>query len=155
MAGKPPRRYCMNNHVLLNAIAAAVLGGITALVFIAFSADLMSNLGFHLKSTLLFSWLFAVLVPTPEAFSAFSAALSKRLQRSINICLGPALSTIGLTVPAVLAIGMITSRDAELGLIQQETVLLVVTLFVSGMTFGGDGAMSFTAWGTSYSSSPT
>lgn len=81
--------------------------------------------------------LIAVLVLTPEGLSAFSAALSNRLQRSINICLGSALSTIGLTVPAVLAIGMITGRDTELGLTQQETVLLVLTLFVSGMTFGG------------------
>ena len=81
--------------------------------------------------------LIAVLVLTPEGLSAFSAALSNRLQRSINICLGSALSTIGLTVPAVLAIGMITGRDAELGLTGQETVLLVLTLFVSGMTFGG------------------
>jgi Ca2+:H+ antiporter len=40
-------------------------------------------------------------------------------------------------VPAVLAIGMITGRDAELGLTGQETVLLVLTLFVSGTTFGG------------------
>jgi Ca2+:H+ antiporter len=81
--------------------------------------------------------LIAVLVLTPEALSALSAALSNRLQRSINICLGSALSTIGLTVPAVLAIGMITGRDAELGLTQQETVLLVLTLFVSSLTFGG------------------
>ena len=81
--------------------------------------------------------LIAILVLTPEGMSAFSAALSNRLQRSINICLGSALSTIGLTVPAVLAIGMFTGRDAELGLTQQETVLLVLTLFVSGMTFGG------------------
>ena len=81
--------------------------------------------------------LIAVLVLTPEGLSALSAALANRLQRSINICLGSALSTIGLTVPAVLAIGMITGRDAELGLTQLETVLLVLTLFVSGMTFGG------------------
>jgi Ca2+:H+ antiporter len=81
--------------------------------------------------------LTAVLVLTPEGLSAFSAALSNRLQRSINICLGSTLSTIGLTVPAVLAIGMVTGRDAELGLTGQETVLLVLTLFVSGMTFGG------------------
>lgn len=81
--------------------------------------------------------LIAVLVLTPEGLSALSAALSNRLQRSINICLGSALSTIGLTVPAVLAIGMLTGRDAVLGLTEQETVLLVLTLFVSGLTFGG------------------
>ncbi len=62
--------------------------------------------------------LIAVFMLTQEALSAFSAALSNRLQRTINICLGSALSTIGLIVPAVLAIGMITGRDAELGLTQ-------------------------------------
>ena len=81
--------------------------------------------------------LIALLVLPPEGLTPFSAALSNRLQRAVNVCLGSALSTIGLTVPAVLLIGMIAGRDVHLGLTDQETVLLVLTLFVSGLTFGG------------------
>jgi Ca2+:H+ antiporter len=81
--------------------------------------------------------LIALLVLAPEALTAFHAALANRLQRAVNVCLGSALSTIGLTIPAVLLIGMVTGRDVHLGLTGTETVLLVLTLFISGLTFGG------------------
>jgi len=81
--------------------------------------------------------LIAILVLAPEGLTAFNAALANHLQRAVNVCLGSALATIGLTIPAVLAIGLITGRDVELGLTQVETVLLILTLFVSGLTFGG------------------
>ncbi|MHA1133278.1 MAG: calcium:proton antiporter [Alphaproteobacteria bacterium] len=81
--------------------------------------------------------LIAILVLAPEALTAFHAALANRLQRAVNVCLGSALSTIGLTIPAVLLIGMVTGRDVHLGLTGTETVLLVLTLFISGLTFGG------------------
>ncbi len=79
----------------------------------------------------------AILVLAPEGLTAFYAALANHLQRAVNVCLGSALSTIGLTIPAVLMIGLVTGRDVHLGLTQVETVLLVLTLFVSGLTFGG------------------
>jgi Ca2+:H+ antiporter len=81
--------------------------------------------------------LIAVLVLLPEGLTAFRAALDDRLQRSVNVCLGSALATIGLTVPAVLAVGLITGREVHLGLDPVETTLLILTLFVSGLTFGG------------------
>lgn len=81
--------------------------------------------------------LIAVLVLSPEGLTAFRAALANRLQRAVNVCLGSALATIGLTIPAVLTIGLITGREVHLGLDGVETVLLVLTLFVSALTFGG------------------
>jgi Ca2+:H+ antiporter len=59
------------------------------------------------------------------------------LQRSVNICLGSALATISLTVPAVLAIGLLAGVHVELGLEPVEMTLLAVTLLVSMLTFGG------------------
>ncbi|MEO1089485.1 MAG: calcium:proton antiporter [Pseudomonadota bacterium] len=81
--------------------------------------------------------LVAILVLTPEGLAAFSAALANRLQRSVNICLGSALATIGLTVPAVVTIGLLTGKSVVLGLDSAEIVLLVLTLLLSTMTFGG------------------
>ena len=69
--------------------------------------------------------IIAILVLSPEGLGALRAALANRLQRSVNILLGSALATIGLTVPAVLAIGLIIDRAVELGLDQVETVLLL------------------------------
>ena len=81
--------------------------------------------------------LIATLVLTPEGISALKAALANRLQRAVNICLGSALSTIGLTVPAVLIISLTTDEDVALGVDNTSIVLLVLTLIVSVMTFGG------------------
>ena len=49
----------------------------------------------------------------------------------MNITLGSTLSTIGLTIPAVLAIGMFTGKRVELGLEEPEVYLLLLTLLVS------------------------
>jgi Ca2+:H+ antiporter len=79
----------------------------------------------------------ALLVLLPEGLGGLRAALANRLQRSVNILLGSALATIGLTVPAVLVIGLIIDRPVELGLDQVDAVLLLLTLTVSTLTFTG------------------
>jgi Ca2+:H+ antiporter len=81
--------------------------------------------------------LIAILVLSPEGLTAFHAALVNHLQRAVNVCLGSALATIGLTIPAVLIIGLVTGCEVHLGLDEVEMVLLILTLFVSGLTFGG------------------
>ncbi len=73
-------------------------------------------------------FLVAILILSPEAMVAIRAALQNRLQRSMNISLGSTVSTIGLTVPAVLVISFATGEPIELGLDPVEMVLLVVTL---------------------------
>ncbi|WP_116134704.1 calcium:proton antiporter [Tropicimonas sp. IMCC34043] len=81
--------------------------------------------------------LIASLVLLPEAVSAFKSARANRLQRSVNICLGSALSTIGLTIPTVLLIGLLTGHPIILGLDDSDIVLLATTLFLSVLTFSG------------------
>lgn len=77
----------------------------------------------------------AMLVATPEAIGATRAALANRLQRAINISLGSVLSTIGLTVPTMLAISYITGHEVYLGLTDANSLLLAVMLAVSIVTF--------------------
>jgi Ca2+:H+ antiporter len=81
--------------------------------------------------------LIAMVVFTPEGLSALRAALANQLQRAVNLCLGGALSTIGLTVPAVLAAGWITGSPVVLGLDPASMVLLGITLVLSVVTFTG------------------
>ncbi|WP_211435367.1 calcium:proton antiporter [Chitinasiproducens palmae] len=81
--------------------------------------------------------LIAAIVFTPEAITALRAANNNELQRAINLCLGAATSTVGLTVPAVLGIGLLTGQPAILGLPPTEMVLLAVTLLMSALTFSG------------------
>jgi len=77
----------------------------------------------------------AALVATPEAIGAVRAAFADHLQRAVNIFLGSALATIGLTVPAVLVIGLFTGHPVLLGLEHTDLVLLLLTLAVSMVTF--------------------
>jgi Ca2+:H+ antiporter len=79
--------------------------------------------------------LVAALILAPESLAAVRAALSNQLQRSINLALGTALSSISLTIPAVLTIGFITERTIILGLDTVDTILLLLTLGVSMLTF--------------------
>ncbi|WP_421723325.1 calcium:proton antiporter [Bauldia sp.] len=81
--------------------------------------------------------LIALLVLAPEGLAAFRAANANSLQRAVNICLGSALATISLTVPAVIVIGLVTDTHVILGLDNTDMVLLTVTLILSLMTFGG------------------
>lgn len=77
----------------------------------------------------------AAIVFTPEGISALRAVVRNDLQRAINLCLGGALSTVGLTVPCVLAISVFTGQNVILGLSQREMVLLAVTLLLCSSTF--------------------
>ena len=79
--------------------------------------------------------MIAALVLAPEGIGAIEATLRNHLQRSINILLGSVLATIGLTIPAVLTIGLITKRPVTLGVQGGNLPLLLLTLAVSVVTF--------------------
>ncbi len=80
-------------------------------------------------------FIVAFLVLAPEGLGAVRAALANKLQRSTNICLGSALSTICLTIPAVLTIGLVTGRVVELGLGDVDLILLLLSLAVTVVSF--------------------
>ena len=80
-------------------------------------------------------FLVAVLVLAPEGLGAVRAALANHLQRAVNLCLGSALATIALTIPAVLVVAMVAGLRIELGLEPVELVMLMLTLLVSSLHF--------------------
>jgi Ca2+:H+ antiporter len=77
----------------------------------------------------------AGLVLAPEALSAINAARKNQLQRSVNILHGSVLASIGLTIPAVITIGMISKRTVTLGIEGGNLPLLLLTMAVSVVTF--------------------
>jgi len=79
--------------------------------------------------------IIAALVLSPEGLGGITASLHNQLQRSINILFGSVLATIGLTIPAVLMIGLLTKRSVALGLQGGNLPLLLLTLAVSVVTF--------------------
>jgi Ca2+:H+ antiporter len=72
----------------------------------------------------------ALIVLLPESAAAIRAALANRLQTSLNLALGSALATIGLTVPIVVGICIAFDLPLVLGLEPKDIVLLTLTLIV-------------------------
>ena len=80
--------------------------------------------------------IIAALVLLPEGLAAVRAGRADRLQTSLNLALGSALASIGLTIPAVAAVSIALDTPLELGLGQKDQILLALTLFVGVITLG-------------------
>ncbi len=80
--------------------------------------------------------IIAMVVLLPEGIASVRAAIANRIQTSLNLALGSALATIGLTIPLVAAYAVITGQRVALGIGPEETVLLVLSLFVATITLG-------------------
>ena len=78
----------------------------------------------------------AGLVLLPEGLAALRAARANRLQTSLNLALGSALASIGLTIPAVAVVSIVLQQPLELGLGAKDQVLLALTLLVGVITLG-------------------
>ena len=78
--------------------------------------------------------IIAALVLLPEGIAALGAARANRLQTSLNLALGSALATIGMTIPAVAVVSGLLGQRLAMGLPEEEMVLLVLTLFTSTLT---------------------
>ncbi|RDI98324.1 calcium:proton antiporter [Dyella solisilvae] len=130
---RPPRKGEMAFHVLLLLI--------NILPIVILSKSLAKVLDYGIAATgapqSLGGIIIAMLVFTPEGISALIAIRRDELTRAINLCLGGAASTVGLTVPAVLAIGLLTGKPVVLGLPPASIVLLASTLVLSSLTFSG------------------
>ena len=80
--------------------------------------------------------IIASLVLMPEGLAAARAAHADKLQTSLNLALGSALASIGLTIPVIAAIFVVSGRPLILGIDPKETVLLLLTLIVGTITLG-------------------
>jgi Ca2+:H+ antiporter len=77
----------------------------------------------------------ALLVLLPETTAALRAARANRLQTSLNLALGSALASIGLTIPAVAFTSLLIGVPLILGLDSKDLVFLLLTSFVALITF--------------------
>ncbi len=79
--------------------------------------------------------LIAMIVFLPESITSVRAALKGEIQRVINLCHGALVSTVGLTIPAVLIIGALTGQTVVLAEGTANLLLLGATLMLSLATF--------------------
>ncbi len=113
---------------------------VTYLGLVTFLAEKLAVLLDHQLETLhapaaLGGLLVAILVLAPEGLSGIRAALANRMQRAVNILMGSVLATLSLTIPAVVSIGLVQGNEVILGLDRLESIMLMLTLLVSILTF--------------------
>jgi len=76
----------------------------------------------------------ALLVLLPEGFAAVRAARANRLQSSLNLALGSALASIGLTIPTVAAIAIFFDLNLSLGISTLNMTLMYLSFFIGALT---------------------
>jgi Ca2+:H+ antiporter len=84
--------------------------------------------------------IIAALVLLPESVAAVGAAHANKLQISLNLALGSAIASIGLSIPAVAAVSLYLGKELTLGLDAEGMTLLLLTLFVSTLTLSAGRA---------------
>ena len=77
----------------------------------------------------------AMIVFLPETLTSLRAAWNGEIQRVSNLCHGAQVSTVGLTIPTVLVIGMLTDQQIVLAESPINLALLAITLLVSVIGF--------------------
>ncbi len=129
-APTPPRAVALAGLLLVVALLSVI--GIAEFLSLPLEQAIS---GAHLERSLV-GVVIAAIVLMPEGLSALRAARQNRLQSSINMALGSALASTGLTIPTVAAVSLFTGRTLVLGLGQEDTALLLLTLFISSQTLG-------------------
>lgn len=125
-----------SNHVCAHSTTVTIV-----LLFISLLTVVLLSEYVGARISILFDYLhlptplvgifIAAMVLAPEGLAALRAAYSNDMQRAINVLLGGALGTIGLTLPAIMILRYFTDISPELGLEPPYIVLFVATLGVS------------------------
>ena len=80
--------------------------------------------------------IIATVILLPEGTAAVRAARNNRLQNSLNLALGSALASIGLTIPAVAIVSVLTGFPVTLGIDSKSTLLMILSLYIIMLSFG-------------------
>lgn len=73
--------------------------------------------------------IIASVVLLPEGFAAVRAARNNQIQSSVNLALGSALASVGLTIPAISAVCIIYDIPFILGMDKKSIILLALSVF--------------------------
>ncbi|WP_187261961.1 calcium:proton antiporter [Pontibacter beigongshangensis] len=114
---------------------------LTSLVFLLISLGIVVLLAKTLSPTIetiiannnlpkeLVGVIIAAIILLPEGVAAINAAQKNRLQTSLNLSLGSALASIGLTIPSVAIVCIIYDMKIILGLDIKSIILLGLSVF--------------------------
>jgi Ca2+:H+ antiporter len=112
----------------------ACLGGVVALAE-GLAPELEQALDKAKAPRSLVGVVIAGIVLLPEGLSAFKAARQNKLQKSLNLSLGSALASIGLTIPVISMLAVFTGMPLVLGIDAKFIVLFLLSTLVIMMSF--------------------
>jgi len=135
-ADPPSNRETILSLGLLIAALVAVVG--LAKVLSPTLESAVASAGFPYA---LVGVLIALLVLLPESIAAVRAALRNRMQTSVNLALGSAIASIGLTIPTIAVLSFFIDTDLALGLESTHVVFLMLTLVVGTLTVANGRAL--------------
>ncbi len=118
------------------ASALLLLASLVSVVFLAKSlTPNLEGLLHQMDAPLaLVGVVIAGIVLLPEGLAAVRAARANRLQTSLNLALGSALATIGLTIPVIATIVVLSGWTIILGVSPKNEILLALTLLVATLS---------------------
>ncbi len=119
-----------NKTAALSGLLLLICLGIVVLLAKALAPDIENAVINAGAPKSLVGVIIAAVVLLPEGLAAYRAAKQNRLQTSLNLAMGSALASIGLTIPAVAIVAMITGMTITLGIDMKATVLLLLSLFI-------------------------
>lgn len=133
----PGARLSDNEHALPPSNRIAIFSGLLLLVCLAAVVLLAKALSPTLEAAVaragapksVVGVIIAAVVLLPEGMAAVRAANNNRVQTSLNLSLGSALASIGLTIPAVAAVSLIAGLPLQIGIDSRSVILLVLSLF--------------------------
>ncbi len=118
-------------HACMLIIAIVLIGFLSELLSVFMSLSL-SNSGLPIA---LGALAVAIISASPELITAIKSAAENRMQTVINIALGASLATVLLTIPAMIALSLITHHDINFALNPIQITLLIITFWVSVIHF--------------------
>jgi Ca2+:H+ antiporter len=96
--------------------------------------------------------ILALIVVSPKMISSIKAGLANEPQRAVNLALGSCAPALGIILPIILGIGLVTGKTIIMGLVPSEVILLALTMVLAALTFSGprttllEGAAHLTAF---------
>lgn len=113
-------------HTIMLVLTIAVIS-VMAEDLSVYVDDVISELGMPAGIAGL---IIALIIVSPEGLTAIRAGLKDDMQRVINISLGSMLSTVALTIPAVLIVGLFIKQDVSLGLTPIQSAMVIISLLI-------------------------
>jgi Ca2+:H+ antiporter len=121
----------ISNPVLFISLGFLLVSlGIVVLLAKTLSPTIESIVVKHHLPKALVGVVIAAVILLPEGIAAIIAARKNRLQTSLNLALGSALASIGLTIPCVALVSRITNMNIILGLDIKSIILLTLSVFI-------------------------